>query len=335
MPHYKTCAGGVNIRAAKLLGFDISTIVERTISGISLSLGLEYKLTRRYKEPITYMVCREDFNSFLAEKARLAGAELICDKKVKGIEPQPGGFGIVTEEGSYTTNVVVGAGGINSVVARSLGLGGYKHYGLGLETEVFVSEDRLDSWTDLICIDLGGIPGGYGWLFPKGDHLSIGVVGQKRYASKLKPYLEKLLKSYGVADVKRSQVKDAPVHVRQRGETIASERGVLVGDAAGLIDASTGEGIYYAVKSAQIAAGEIHKFSNGGTPDITGYQRKIDDEIMPEIYIPLPAEAIRTAGYSFAPPFLQGNRRQQKDFQGNLQGNQGREELHRCQPGAG
>jgi len=285
MPRYKTCAGGVNVRAAKLLDFDISPVAERIVSGICLSLKLEYKLTRRYEEPITYMVCRKDFDRFLADKACAAGAEFAFRRKVTGVKKQTGGLKVITEGGCYTACVVIGADGAGSLVAKSLRLGGYRDFGLGLEMEVYASEDKLDSWTDLMGIDLGMIPGGYGWLFPKKDHFSIGVVGQKRYALKLKPYLEKLLKSYGMADVKRSRVKGAVVPFRRRGDEIACQRGLLVGDAAGLVDASTGEGIYYALRSARIAAEEIHRFLKGDNPDLKNYQRRIDNEIMPEIDI--------------------------------------------------
>jgi flavin-dependent dehydrogenase len=73
--------------------------------------------------------------------------------------------------------------------------------------------------------------------------------------------------------------------VRKKGTPIVGDRGLLIGDAAGLIDAVTGEGIYCAVRSAQLAAAVIMKFLAGGLPDLQGYKKAIDDELMPELRV--------------------------------------------------
>ena len=294
LPRYKACAGGINVRAANLLGFDIAPVVERVVSGARLSYRFDYTLTRLYHQSITYMVKRDRFDHLLAERAQDAGAELADNQKVVRLETQGGKTKVCTRSDTFLTGVVVGADGANSIVARELGLDKDFYYGLGLEAEVGVSPEYLSRWDDLMGLDLGTIPGGYGWLFPKSDHVSIGVAGQVRFASRLKPYLNQLLDSYGLAESQVKHLRGALMPVRKRGTPITGERGLLIGDAAGLIDAVTGEGIYYAIRSAQLAAAAITESLGGELSHLADYEKAVDVELMPELGVTRALERLFT-----------------------------------------
>ncbi len=85
IPRYKTCAGGVTVRAAKLLDFDISSVVERVVHGGRISYKLQRPIERRYPEPVCYMVMRDRFDGFLARKAGEAGAHLAEGVRVASV----------------------------------------------------------------------------------------------------------------------------------------------------------------------------------------------------------------------------------------------------------
>ena len=238
LPRYKACAGGISVKTANLLAFNIGSVVERVIYGARLSYKFDNKLTRFYDKPIAYMVTRDKFDHLLGKRAQDAGAELVDGQKVVQLEMKSGRVRVSTENNAFFTDVVVGADGANSVVTKGLGLARDFHYGVGLEAEVYVAQDNLSKWDSLMGFDLGTIPGGYGWLFPKENCLSIGVAGHIRFNKKLRPYLKRLLRSYNLANCQIKTFRGALIPVRKKGMPIVSDRGLLIGDAAGLIDAA-------------------------------------------------------------------------------------------------
>jgi flavin-dependent dehydrogenase len=144
-------------------------------------------------------------------------------------------------------------------------------------------------WQDKMGIDLGELRASYGWVFPKGDHLSVGVGGLpmiEDYGSHLKRYDSKhtsLSRARSQAVI-RSHGYLLPC--RRAGAPVQKGRALLVGDAAGLVEAFTGEGIYWAIKSGQIAA---HAILNAETQRVDsqspllGYQRMLDEALMPDL----------------------------------------------------
>src|SRR6266481_1397216 len=85
-PRDKPCGGGVNLRAAKLLPFDLAPVTERTITGVHFSLRMHGGFTRRFPGTLTYMTQRSRLDHFLVEQAVTAGAELREREPVRAIE---------------------------------------------------------------------------------------------------------------------------------------------------------------------------------------------------------------------------------------------------------
>jgi geranylgeranyl reductase family protein len=319
MPRHKVCAGGVTVRAHALLPFDINSIVENVIYGARLSYNRLPRKIRTYDKPLIYSVMRDKFDHFLALKALEAGASLEDGVEVKHIEKGIDNIIVHTRDNKYSTPILVGADGANSIVVQSLGLrNGFEH-GLGVNGIVDITNNIAQEWDGLIGLDYG-ISGGYAWVFPKKGHLSVGAGSSFRLAKKLKPYTLKLISNYRFGTVGKQGIRGHLMPVRKSNTPLSFERILLVGDAAGLIDPLTGEGIYYALKSAHMAASAIAGFLEGKTPDLKEYERCIDRELMPELKAARTIQKMNSAAPRIFFYYLNENDRFWKAFCGLLRG---------------
>jgi flavin-dependent dehydrogenase len=188
----------------------------------------------------------------------------------------------VTDSAVYRSAFVVGADGSRSVVAGSMKLSEFD-YVIGIETEVVVDDADMSRWESRVVVDLGWIPGGYAWLFPKSDHLSIGIASLRKYARNLQPAYGRFLSSL---DLNRHELKKSSsgvIRVCSGTPRVVHGRIALVGDAAGLADPLTGEGIHHALLSGQLAASAIEDAFVHSRADLDAYQQAVEDTIMPEI----------------------------------------------------
>jgi geranylgeranyl reductase family protein len=283
-PRDKPCGGGVNLRAARLLPFDLTPVVERTITGVRFSLRLGGGFTRRYPGVLTYMTQRSRLDRYLVEQAIAAGAELREREPVRAIDVN-GRVTVRAGGGVYTAGVLVGADGANGVTARLTGLNGPRDLAIALEGNVHFANGVPEPWRDTLALNLGGIPGGYGWLFPKGDHLNVGVGGWKYLAGGFRAHLDRLVRHYRLDPDEVRGIRGYHLPVRRRNTPISSGRVLLVGDAAGLIDPLSGEGIYAAIASGRMAAAQALAAIDGRVADLGGYQRQVDRALGPELLI--------------------------------------------------
>jgi flavin-dependent dehydrogenase len=106
-------------------------------------------------------------------------------------------------------------------------------------------------------VELGVVPGGYGWVFPKGDHANLGVGGWGSEGPRLRAHLERLAAAHGVPFAALTDLKGHRLPMRPLGSAPAVGRVLLVGDAAGLVDPLSGDGMYEAFVSAELAAQAI------------------------------------------------------------------------------
>jgi geranylgeranyl reductase family protein len=281
LPRDKTCAGGITARAASILDFDIGSVVERTTYGIRFSYRLRDNYIKRHREPFIYMVMRSKFDHLLVQKAREAGATVIDGVRAIELGTSPSGVEVITSDRAYAARIVAGADGAKGVVAKKSGMMQGVPLDLAIETRVPLDDGKLSEWESLVGIDLGQVPGGYGWVFPKKDHLSVGVGGPAHLSRRLKPYLEQILQHLGVnGDM---SLKGHLMPMRRKGMDIQQERVILLGDAAGLMNPFTREGIFYAIRSAQLAAPVIEKALKSDMIDLKEYEKAVDAQLMPSI----------------------------------------------------
>jgi geranylgeranyl reductase family protein len=283
-PRDKPCGGGVNLRAARLLPFDLTPVVERTITGVRFSVERRGAFTRRYPGVLTFMTRRARLDEYLARMAVAAGAELREREPARALD-LGGRVTVRARAGTYTARVLIGADGANGVTARLAGLDGARDLAVALEGNVYPPGGPAASWADTLALDLGGIPGGYGWLFPKADHLNLGVGGWKYLAGGLRPRLDRLAHHFGFDPGAVRDLRGHHLPVRRAGAPIVRGRVMLVGDAAGLVDPLSGEGIYAAIASGRLAAAHALAAIDGRAPDLRGYGRDVDRLLGPELAV--------------------------------------------------
>ena len=239
---------------------------------------------------------RDIFDSFLLEKARASGAEIHEQEKATHAEEREDSVLVMTDKNTYSTNLLIGADGVNGVIARSIGLKPKKRIAVVIEGEIKVKEQRFKELEDKVQFDFGSVPYGYGWIFPKADHLSLGVGGLKGMIKNPKTYYSGFLSDLCLLDDIESEKRFGYTIPVFDGESkIASSRTMLVGDAAALVAPFLAEGIYYAVRSGQIAAEVASEILHCNTTTAS-YQERIAQEIYPEFQY---AQKIGMVFYAF------------------------------------
>jgi len=296
-PRDKPCGGGVTIRAASLTDVDLSPVIERTIYGARFSLRLGGHFDRWYPQPLTYMTQRRHLDAYLAELACEAGADFHDGEPLRTVEVD-GGVIVRTDRGSYNSSVLIAADGANGLAARTAGLHPQFEEAVALEGNAHFSPEIPAAWRELVALDLGGLAGGYGWIFPKGDHLNVGVGAWKYAASTLRPKLADLCSRYHLDAVGLENLRGHYLPIRIAGSPAVRGPVLAIGDAAGLIDPLSGEGIHMAFVSARLAVMTVLRHLAGEFADLSPYQMVLDRRIQPELSASRRLQEL----FHFAPP---------------------------------
>lgn len=257
-PRYKTCGGGVLRRAAALLPCDLGAAIERECHAAELvhhDPGLRF-ICRR-EQPIISMVMRDRFDHLLTQAAEQGGAQLFAGTTVLDVLPSADQVRLVTSAGEIRTRFVIAADGANSVIARKTGRPELRNVVPALECEVVAELSEMEPLMHTARFDFGFVPAGYAWVFPKGDHLSIGVLTTRRGAANLPEYYRRYLALLGIRTPLREERHGYIIPCRPRDGMFGAPRVLFVGDAAGLADPVTAEGITAGILSGQLAARAI------------------------------------------------------------------------------
>ncbi len=132
-----------------------------------------------------------------------------------------------------------------------------------------------------LVLELADIPGGYAWVFPKGDHANVGVGGWQSEGPKLREHLRRACEAHGLDPDQLEELRGHRLPLRRHGTRIAGERSLLVGDAAGLIDPVSGDGMYECFVSSRLAAASILDLLAGRTSTLAPYAGAVDRELTP------------------------------------------------------
>lgn len=257
-PRYKTCGGGLVRRAADWLPKDHPLEVQRSLHAASMNFldaGLSYTVQR--DDPLVWMVMRDQFDGHLAQTAAEAGAQLLAPREVKGVTQETSGVAIETDQGSMQADFVIAADGANSRVAKTAGWTTRPGLAPAVECELKVPDDVFRRFDDTARFDFDVGVRGYGWVFPKRDHLSAGVVAMQPPAGNLKQAVAAYFERIGLGPIEHMTQHGYYCPLRPRAEGLAKGRVLLAGDAAGLADPITGEGISPAILSGRLAAEAI------------------------------------------------------------------------------
>ena len=285
LPRYKCCAGGVTSKTAALLDFDISQVAEDVVHEVSFAFNLGSPYLRRSDGPLMHTVMRDAFDHSLVERAQRLGALVMDGQKVTQLDTCGDWIDISTVDNVLRSRIVIGADGAHSIVAREFNMGRSIEYITAIESEIAVPEQELAKWKSRAHLDLGCVPGGYAWVFPKRDHLSVGAGCGASKARSLNAHYQKFLDSLNIGRYAVACSGSHLIPTRTKGSLVWRNRALLLGDAAGLCDPLTGEGIYYAIRSAQLAAQVVEDCLTKDRAEIQNYQEAVDRELMAELKI--------------------------------------------------
>jgi geranylgeranyl reductase family protein len=292
-PRKKVCAGGLPPRIVNISPFDISSLIRNEVSKVRLTHKMKNAFGGSYPVPLLYTVAREAFDDFFLRNAVDAGAIFRENERVEKISFAGDSYSIITGRGEVRARILVGADGAQGITAGNIGVNPIDVRHVAIQIEVPLEKIVVPrSAGRTISLDWGFIKDGYGWLFPNGEFVSIGVMGPPNLGRSVKYYFAEWVKYFGL-DMNEFEVRAQNIPHRISKRPIASGRALLIGDAAGLADFWTGEGIYHAISSARIAAGQIKQFFNGDPASLQEYETIINETILPEL----------KASYSFSRVF--------------------------------
>lgn len=247
---------------------------------------------------------RSSLDHLLVREAQRAGALLEEGCAVQRVRTSAHGVEIETARGPFQAQFVVAADGANSLVARQSGWSETPRFIPALECEVFVREEDFTRLAGAVRFDFEVLPEGYAWVFPKREHLSIGVLSMRRGQVNLPESLDRYLRLLGIQNPDKIERHGYVIPIKPRADGIARERVLLVGDAAGIADPVTAEGITHAIQTGQLAAQAILQGRFEANAAAAQYQSSVEKSIVPELN---PARALawvlyrhsRLAGWLF------------------------------------
>jgi geranylgeranyl reductase family protein len=262
-PRDKPCGGGVTGRAARLLPFSIEPVVEDAVDRLECGLRYRRRFTRHARAPLAYMTQRRRLDHFLLQKAAEAGAEVR--------------EGETADARELDARIVIGADGCNGSSAKQLELADGVVHGVALEAN-YPHEPRF---ARAMVLEIAVIRGGYGWVFPKGDHVNVGVGGNGEEGPKLRAELRRMCEAYGIDPDAAEDTRGYRLPLRLPGTLLARGRTAVIGDAAGLVDPFSGDGMYEAFLSAQLVADAALDVLAGRAENLDAYQAAVERRIAP------------------------------------------------------
>jgi geranylgeranyl reductase family protein len=251
-PRMKACAGGLTIKAVKALRYPIEPVTSKVCYKLEVSRRIGKQTTLQSEKPVVLMTERSEFDHFCLNETLKAGAEFRVVKKLHHIKEQGKSVELVTEQGTFRSKFLIGADGANSSIRKRFAPFPEFRRGFAIEAKVPLQTCHHEE----MAFDFGVVQSGYGWVFPKKDHLNVGLF---TFDDTIKPKAKAL---YNYCKIKTgsytlNEMAAFSIGLGGWGYKPESRRIFLVGDAAGLADPLLGEGLHNAIKSGQAAAQAI------------------------------------------------------------------------------
>ncbi|MBC8506939.1 MAG: NAD(P)/FAD-dependent oxidoreductase [Chloroflexi bacterium] len=283
-PRSKVCAGWVSPEVMRLLAIDLHDYAKgRVLQEIhGFRLGLSGQGTQRVVypgKPVSYAIRRIEFDHYLLQRCT---AQILDAKPLRDMQREVGGGWLVNKQ--YRARLIVGAGGHFCPVARLL------NANLAIELTVVAQEMEfeMNAQQQACCRISKDIPElffsddllGYGWVLRKGNYLNIGLGREDRHelSVHVQAFFDDLLAQGKIpSGIEGHFSGHAYLLYPHANRSIVDDGRLLIGDAAGLAYARSGEGIRPAVESALLAASVI-KRCNGdyASNNLQPFQRQIE-----------------------------------------------------------
>ena len=299
-PRRKLCGGLITYKNLKLL----NRIFDETESSLRKKHILNFQSDHYevfYKNKLMvknsldtpfYFVDRQIYDSFLLEKAKEAGTEVIEGEEVKAFNFNLSNSEVITSTGRILkAKFIVGADGASSITRKELFLkdkiATHKwQHNLATALEVFIDRAEIRETVDHPIIFFGFVNWGYSWIFPNKDRLIVGLGGLNRANKNNFLYLFRNFLSLSVLNLNQGRTSKIAAHPVPAGNFLLRpvlKNAVLVGDAAGFVDPVTGEGIFYAQRSAELASWAIRKSVHNNENLEISYLQLLRKYVYPEL----------------------------------------------------
>jgi geranylgeranyl reductase family protein len=266
IPRYKRCGGGLigaSQAAVRDSGVDLASIIRDDVGRVTFTSNGRRRFTRE-ADAFLPMVLRSELDEALVQLAVAAGAELRTGEVVQGYEETAGLVTLTTRSGPLLARAVVGADGARSRAAAYVGVV-CEQVDLGMEAELPAPDGR---WSGHALLDWGPVPGSYGWVFPKGDTLTVGVIGSREQGVHVRAYYREFLDRLGLDAATAAHDGGHLTRVRHPRSPVRRGRVLVAGDAAGLLEPWTREGISFALRSGALAG-------HAAATDVTTYDASV------------------------------------------------------------
>jgi geranylgeranyl reductase family protein len=264
-PRDKPCGGALTMRAVRWCPVDPAPVVEEEVDLLELRFRFGDSVVRRARTPMILMTQRRRLDAFLLDAARERGVEVR--------------EGTTVDVHNIDADVIVGADGANGTTAKAVGLGEGIVHGVAYEGNVGYADLDRSRYARRAVVEFADIPGGYGWVFPKADHANIGVGAWQSEGPQLRDHLRLVCEAHGLEPRALGELRGHRLPMRRPGTKIAGARALLVGDAAGLIDPVSGDGMYECFVSSRVAADAILDLLAGRASTLEPYEAALDAEL--------------------------------------------------------
>jgi geranylgeranyl reductase family protein len=278
LPRYKPCGGGVSPAIAQWFDFDFSPTIDNEITKVRYTwqMGDAVESELQNVKPM-WMVKRDKFDNFLVDRARERGAQLQDNTEVKAISFDGNCWQITTDKGIFSATYLIAADGAKGLLSQSLGFESSQQFlAASLEIATEVPSDRLHT----AQFDFGSLKNGYIWCFPKSDGytISAGYIRDRRgKAEELKKQLTNYAAKFNI-DTSNSKYSESSMSLWDEDRPIHTRNALLVGEAAGIVDPLTGEGIRPAIFTGVRAAAAINSAMQGNNNALELYTETIHKE---------------------------------------------------------
>jgi len=260
-PRHKACAGGLTVKTLRALRYSVDPVIRKRCRNLVVGQGFVRKTEFSGRQMICAMTVRSEFDNFCLEKAVAAGARFQTIDHIDAIRKHRNFVDVTTGTGSVRAAFLIGTDGAHSRVRRLSGEFPRKYHGFAIEGRLPCDPQHLPKME----FDFHVAAAGYGWIFPKHNHINIGLfTGNSRVTlnrQDLRDYAWRKLGRKDVDAISGHHMGMGGWHYHPR-----SRRILLAGDAAGMVDPLLGEGLYNAVKSGQLAARAIGAEKSYGKP---------------------------------------------------------------------
>jgi geranylgeranyl diphosphate/geranylgeranyl-bacteriochlorophyllide a reductase len=282
-PREKPCGGGLTGRALEIVrpSGALDSLPSVSIRGASFEYGgqrTRFDLQPRGDTPELVVAARRDFDGRLLGAAIRRGATHV-PARVVGITRTPGGWQVHTSRGPIACGWLLGADGANSLVRRRV-FRPFRRMDLSIAAGYFIPGVTASE----VLLSLEASPAGYVWSFPRPDHLAVGICAQadESTASALKSRMDEWLPQRlppGAEPIRYGWPIPSLGEQALAEEQSSGDRWMLLGDAAGLVDSITREGIFFALRSGELAASSML----AGTDPASSYSERLADEVHAEL----------------------------------------------------